>query len=224
MSLNANNVEFKGGDFVDQDPIEPGVYPARVVQVIDFGVQPQRAYKGQEKEPAQTIYVTYELVDEFMKDEEGNDIEDKPRWESEQFVLHNLRADRAKSTKRYLALDPKSDHDGDWTALVGTPCNVTIVNNPGQGKHEGKVFVNIGGVATMRDKDAKKLPELVNPSKVFDLSNPDMEVWEKLPEWMQDKIKSNLEYNASPLQAALGEEVVEEPMDDAEPGEGEAPW
>ena len=61
--------------FAPQANIEPGTYPGRLVQLIDFGLQPQRPYMGKDKPPAQEIGLTYELVDEFMKDDDGNDIE-----------------------------------------------------------------------------------------------------------------------------------------------------
>lgn len=77
--------------------------------------------EGEEKAPKYELYVTYELSDEFLHDEDGEDILDKPRWLSESFSLHNLDADMAKSTKRYLALDPNMEHDGDWAQIAGTP-------------------------------------------------------------------------------------------------------
>lgn len=203
MALNAKNAGNGGGNknFVAQANLEAGNYPARIVQIIDFGLQPQRPYQGKDKPPVQEIGLTYELLDEFMKDEDGNDLEDKPRWLSENMPLHNLRAENAKSTKRYLALDPKMVHDGDFTALIEAPCMVTVINNPGA---EGKVYDNVGGVSAMRPRDAANAAPLVNPAKVFVLDNPDMEVFGKMPKWLQDKIKGNLNFNGSPLQKALG--------------------
>lgn len=201
MALNANKVEFAGGGVrIVQANLEPGNYPARLVQVLDLGLQPQRAFKGDPKPPMQEIGLTYELVDTFMKDENGDDIEDKPRWVSEQIPLHNLKADLAKSTKRYNALDPSGEADGDFTRLLGTPCLVTIVNNPGK---DGKIYDNIGAIGPMRKKDADKCPELVNPAVFFDLDAPDMEVFRKLPKWLQEKIQGNLNFNGSALQKAL---------------------
>ena len=95
MALKAP--QGNGGNFVPQANIEPGTYPGRLVQVIDFGLQPQRPFKGQDKPPAYELGTTYELVDEFMKDENGEDIEDKPRWVSESFPFHSLAADKAKN-------------------------------------------------------------------------------------------------------------------------------
>ena len=210
MALNASKV--KGGG-VPQDKLEAGVYPCRLVQVLDMGLQTQRPYKGEPKQPAYEISLTYEFTDEFMKDEDGKDREDKPKWLSETMPLHNLNAERAKSTQRYLALDPTREFGGDFSQLLGTPCNVTVVINPGKGDNAGKVYENIGGLATMRAKDVDKLPELVNPTKLFDLDAPDMEVFNVLPDWVQEKIKGNLEFAGSPLAHLLGD-----PAKDGIPG------
>jgi len=198
--LNAKNKEYAGGDNFKKEVLGPGVYPGRLVQVIDMGVQEQRAFKGEAKPPTQELMVTYELADEFMKDEEGNELEDKPRWISESFPLHNLRSDLAKSTKRYYALDPECVYDGDWTKLVGMPVMITIVNDVGTGKNEGKVYENIASTSSMRKKEADKLPELKNPAKVFDQDNAETaEIMLTLPQWIQDKIKGGVEWEGSPM-------------------------
>jgi hypothetical protein len=201
MGLNAKKPNNNGNkQFAPQKNIAPGTYPARLVQLIDLGVQPQRAYMGKDKPPCQEIMLTYEMVDEYMKDEKGADIEDKPRWVSESLPFFGLHADKAKSTQRYLAFDPNQDYDGDFTRAVGSPINLTIINNPGK---EGKVYDNVASLSPMRPKDAANCPELKNPTKVFDLENPDMEVFNSLPEWIQEKIKNNLNFQGSPLQKAL---------------------
>lgn len=207
MGINSKKVAgATGGNRVAQPNIEPGVYPARLVQIIDLGVQPQKAYQGKEKAPIQEIMLTYELVDEFMKDEDGNDVDDKPRWVGENFPLHNLKADLAKSTKRYLAFDPNEAYDGDWGKAIGQPINVTIVQN----KVGDKVYDNVANIAAMRPKDAAQCPELVNPTKVFDLDEPDMEVFEGLPQWIRDKIAGNLNFKGSPLEAAMEKQPKED--------------
>lgn len=193
-----------GKKYVAQPNIDPGVYPARIVQVIDMGLQPQRPFKGAEKKPAYEIGFTYELVDTFVVDEDGNEQEDKPRWISEVLPLHPLVADKAKSTQRYTALDPEGVLEGDFSKLADIPCNVTIVNN----KSGDKVYDNIASIAAMRPRDAAKCPELVNPVKVFSLDDPDLEVFNKLPNWIQDKIKSNLNYKGSKLEKLLGGKPV----------------
>lgn len=204
MALNAKKVGGgEGKKFAPQDNIQAGNYPFRLVQIIDYGVQAQKEGNYGPKPPIQMIGLTVELVDEFMKDEEGNDILDKPRWVSEVIPLYNLKAERAKSTQRYEALDPQHVHDGDWTKLIGAAGNVTIVNN----KKGDKVYDNIASFSPMRPRDAAACPDLVNPPKVFVLDEPDLEVFNSFPEWIREKIKGNLNYEGSTLQKLLSNET-----------------
>lgn len=199
MTLKTNEVPSSGKA---PDPIEPGTYPGRLVQVIDLGLQPQ-TYNNETKEPKIEIMTTYELSDEFMKDENGDDVEDKPRWVNESFTLNSLNSDRAKSTARYYALDPDAKFDGDWSKLLGTPASITIVQNAGKGKNKGRVYNNISSVSTMRARDAQRLPELKNEAKFFDQDDPDVEVFLSFPTFIQDKIKAGLNFDGSKLDDLL---------------------
>lgn len=221
MALNANNIKATNPDRVEQPLIDAATYPARIVQILDLGLQAQRPYKGQDKPPAQEISITYELVDVFCIDKDGKELEDKPRWISETLPLYSLTQDKAKSTQRYTAADPTNKYGGDFSCLVNTPVNLVLVHN----KSGEKTYVNVAGISAMRQRDADKCPELVNPPKVFDLDNPDMEVFGSLPTWIQDKIKGNLKFNGSKLQAALeGKPVAkEEKKKEAPKKEEEAP-
>lgn len=198
--------ESNNSNFVKQPDLESGAYPGRVVQIIDFGLQPQRPYKKEEKPPAYEIGVTYELSDEFMVDEEGKEIEDKPRWVSETFPLRPLDADLATSTKRLAALDPEGVFEGDFGQTLETPVTITLVIN----KKGDKVYTNVGNVAPMRPRDAAKCPDLVNEPRFFDLDDPNLEVFNNLPKWIKEKIQSNLNYKGSKLEALLGDAPVED--------------
>lgn len=202
MSLNAKKAPKPqgGGNRVEQEPLEIGAVEGRVVGICDLGIQKQRPYKGQEKPPKHMVRLTYEICDEFMVDEDGNEMEDKPRWLSEEMPFSNLDVDLAKSTKRYKAIDPKDTCDGDFPSLISLPCMVVV----GQYENkEGKTVNDITDVTSITEKKAKKLPELVNEPQVFLLDDPDIDVFNKYPEWLQDKIKSNLEYEGSLLQQLL---------------------
>lgn len=201
MALNAKKVD--NGNRPKAEILDAGAYPARLVQVIDLGVQKQRPYKGEEKDPIQMVYTTYELADEFMKDEDGNDQEDKPRWVSEDFPFHNLEADRAKSTARYFALDPECDEDGDWETLLGNPVLINLTRTEGKGKNAGNFYNNVGGTSSMRKKEVDKLPPLKNSTKFFSTEEPDMEVFMALPKWLQDRIKEGVEFKGSKVEEAI---------------------
>ena len=201
MALNSKKIKSKGGNFVEQALLPVDNYPARVVQVIDLGLQDGGEWKGEKKPPVNKLSITYELVDSFMQDADGNDIEDKPRWVSEELNMFSPDADKAKCNQRYRAIDPELVYDYNWAELVGSPCYVMIAHK----ESKGKTYANVGIVTPyIVSKRNPELPDLVNPSKVFDLGEPDMEVFNALPEWLQDKIKDNLEYTGSPLEELLG--------------------
>ena len=61
----------------------------------------------------------------------------------------------------------------------------------------------IGGTSAPRAKDAAKYNELVNEPKVFSMDNPDVEVFESLPDFLKDIIKGGLEFEGSKLDRLL---------------------
>jgi len=205
MTLNVSKIPQQGGGKKFEDPaaLDPGTYPARVVNVIGLGLQLQQAFKGEPKPPAQKLMTTYEFVDEFLKDEGGEDDTSKPRWLSEDFPLFSLESDLATSTKRYLAIDPTKKFGGDWGQVAGQPCMVTLVQNAGKGKNEGRIFNNISSVQTMRLKEQGNCPELVNPPKVFDFYEPNLDVFLSLNSYVQGLIKEGLDFEGSKLQALI---------------------
>jgi len=192
MAMNARKVKNNSGPKAPL--IDEGAYPSRLQGVVDLGLQPQE-YAGETKTPKNELWTTYELSDEFMPDENGEPDESKPRWFSERFALNNLDSDLAKSTKRYYALDPNEEEEGDWAALIGRPVITTIVK---KGEYN-----NIGGTSTMRPKEAAKLPELVNAPRIFSMDEPDIDVFLSLPTFVQDWIKGGLEFEGSKLDELL---------------------
>ena len=209
MGLKAPVTENKS--FKAQEPLEPGTYSARVVQIIDMGLQPQREWMGKAKPPAQVINITYELSDEFMKDEDGNDIEDKPRWISEMITLRSLSSDKATSTLRYKVFDPDNVFGGDFSLCIGVPVMITIANN----QKDGRIYNNISAVGQMRERDVKRCPPLVNKGVFFDLDDPDVNVFNSFPQFIKDRITKNLNYNGSVLQKRLSEAPSKEEEEQA---------
>ena len=190
--------------FTPQDNLEPGSYPARVARVYGLGTHPQ-IYQGEAKPSKFLLTVVYELVDAFMTDEDGNELEDKPRWVMEKFPLNPLDSVKSKSTIRYLAIDPQAKLEGDWSKVIGMPVSVTIVNNAGK---DGRIFDNVGGTTAMRPRDAAKLPDLVNEGFFFDPSEPNIEYFNKIPKFVQDDIRSAIDFPGSKLEALLNGGVV----------------
>lgn len=213
MALSASKEQGSGKVF---KKLEAGSYPARLLGVIDLGLQNQRPFNGQVKPPVHQIMLTYELSDEFVEDENGNPQEEKPRQVSESFPLYSLTADRAKSTLRYNVLDPSNLHEGDFSQLIGTPISLTITLSP---MKEGRQYENVAGISPMRAKDRDALSDIVNAPFFFDLDSPDMTVFNALYPWQQKIVVSNLEYAGSALEKLVGAHetadvtVVSEPND-----------
>lgn len=211
MSFNAKTLPAAPSNKSPIAPLDAGSYPARLVQIVGLGIQPSRPYKGEEKPPRLTIRLTYEFLDEFMKDEEGDDVEDKPRWLSEELPFMSLKQDLAKSTKRYFALDPDDTSDGDWTKLIGAPCVVTIVQEVDKRPGVDKTYNKIANVSSMRPKEAAKAPDLKNPPLIWDFYSPDIEVFNNFPEWIQEKIKGAVDYEGSELEKLIGGKAATKP-------------
>lgn len=232
MALQAP--EFSAPKRTPQAALDPGNYPARVVRVIDLGLQPTTDYATKQPgKPTYMVNVTYELVDTFMVDEKGEEQLDKPRWIAEEFALKPLSLDLATSTKRMKAIDPKNELKGDWAATLGKPCLVATANYETK-KNPGVTRDKVTGLSAVRARDIANMPELQNDARFFDLSDPDIEFFNSLPSWIQDKIKGNLEYAGSKLETLLegGNPIkkveapkappVQEPVADDEPED--APW
>ena len=88
------------------------------------------------------------------------------------------------------------------------------------GKNAGKERNDIINVSPMTAKAAAKLPELVNPTKLFDFYEPDVEVFNTFPEWLQNKIKGAVDFPGSKLEVLLEDQPQEERTEEEEEASG----
>lgn len=177
--MNINNAKSPASD----RPVilaEEGVQLGVLVQVIDLGIQEQRPYKGQEKPPARELRITFELVND-VHDFDG---EEKPLLVSEKFKFSG--DDRSKCYKFLTGMDPAMKiSGGDWTKLLGKACQVQIVHNTNE--KTGRTYANIAGVSPLM----KGMPEpetTLNEQLWYNTEDHDQEVYDKLPEFLQDMI------------------------------------
>lgn len=200
-----------GGNRVEQAVLEVDNYPARVVQIIDEGLQTN---PFDDTKTNHMLRVTYELTTEFMKDKDGNDVEDKPRWISEEIniidlpvgmsvqeVYNDQYRGKSKMVIRAKALDPKGKHEFDFSAFLGMPCLVFVGEKAR--KKDGTKYNVVGSVSA--PVKGMAIAELINEPTLFILDEPDVEVFRSLPDFLQDVIKGNLEYRGSALEKALSD-------------------
>lgn len=199
MPLNMNQIPQSGSK--QREPIPAGTQMARLVQVIDLGLQSQRPYQGQEKRPAYEVRLTFEFPNARVE----VDGESRPMWKSK--VIKMSSHEKSTCRQWYEKLDPTGKYRGDWSQLLEAPIFALIVHEMGKGENAGKMFDKIADIQPpMQGID---VPPLENPATLFNLDSPDMEVFEEFPEWLKDKIKENLEFDNSKLHRMLNGEPIQ---------------
>ena len=182
MSLKISEIN-KPSKKTDYGRLEDGNHLARIVSVIDFGLQEQTDWQTKEKiDPKKVVMITYETPNETIeiKDKEGN-VETKPRWISKEYTLsfHEMAALR----KVVNALKPDIE---SLDELLNIPCMITVGST---------ATGNAKIVGVSKPMKGMEVPELFGDSFHFDFSDPNMELFNGLLKWQQEKVKSALDYN-----------------------------
>ena len=191
MALSAKS--FGTGKTKDQ-PTE-GTKMARLVGLLDLGHQPGFEYQGEQVKSNYKITFTFELPGSLTDD-------GRPHWVSTDVNVSDYVGDGiiSKMMKYVYALDPTgniSDNGKDLKKLIGLPCMVNI-------KHNKKGYAQIKDVVSA--PEGMPIPELANDPQIFSMDDPDMDLFNKLPEFVQNKMKSALDFEESGLYKALLEQ------------------
>ena len=180
MGLDISKYKAGGRDF---GRAEDGLYPARLTQVIELGVQPMEDYQtGEAKDPKPRAILTFELPTETI---EING-EDKPRWYGKEYTLssHEL----AGILKVMKALDASGATD--LTEMVGKACTVQLGTTiSGKAK-----IINVSPIMK-----GIAVPPLSKAPLVFDLDDPSLDVFKGFPDWVKEKITGALDFEGSVL-------------------------
>jgi len=160
----------------------------RLVQIIDLGTQ-TIVWKEEEKQQRK-IMLTFELPEEKYEFE-TKDWEKKSgvKLKSNQFTLSwNENAGLRKFIETRQGVQ---DLWSDWldvSVRLGKSGIGTIQHN----QYNGKTYDNLEAVAPLMKwmEDQKAVTEL----SYFDLDNYDAKLFDKLPQWIQDKIRLSPEY------------------------------
>lgn len=189
------SLKLKQGERSDFQPLPEGQYTARCYQVIDLGTQEtQRA--GESKLQAK-IMVTWEVLDD-PKMTDG-----RPFAISKQYTA-------SLDERSYLYKDLVSWRGKAFTAdellgfdisdLVGAYCQVQVIHN----EYNGNTYANINTIMGTKER-----PEAVNTDVIFDINNPDMEVFDNLPDWIKDKIRNSEEWQSKENNKVYGQEPLD---------------
>lgn len=194
---------------VDYGRVEDGAYPARIVQIIDFGKQIETDWKTGEplvyEDSGETIvkhkvWINFEFPDELI-DVDG---EQKPRWYGKEYTV----SAHEKSALYALlkAVDPKgvaTEGGRNVKGLLGLPAMVTI-GSTSSGK------AKVSGVSAV--PKGMQVGSLINQEVFFDLDEPDTQTFEGLPKWMKERITNGVDFGYTGLGKKMGSGATAKPV------------
>lgn len=162
-------------------PVEPGAYPAVCIGIIDLGEQ----YSEKFKSYSNKVQIVWELPTETIE----VDGKQEPRQLSKEFTIS---ASKKGNLRGFLSSwNSKSYSDEEFMELdlfdqIGRACQVNVVLN------ETGEYSNVeSAIPLMKGYPA---PQSSTPPIRWDMDNWNDEVFQSLPEWVQEKIKKSTQY------------------------------
>lgn len=161
--------------------VEPGVYIAVCVGVIDLGEQ----YSEKFKNYSNKVQFVWELPYETME----VDGKQMPKQLSKEFAIATKKNSNLRtfiSSWNSKAYTDEEFQEVELLDQIGKPCQLNVVlNDTGE-------YSNVDTVIPL----AKGSPAPQSSTKpiVWDMDRWDDEVFKTLPEWVQDKIKKSTQY------------------------------
>jgi hypothetical protein len=178
-----------------------GNHTARLLGIVDLGHQPGFIYEGKKIDSSWKYEFTYELVNTQMEDGRPFVVSEEVRnndWEDIKTAKRSTLVTRARAL---MGADYKDGMD-DLSKLLEKECAVTIEHKNGYANVKGQSAVGSLNVE-LKNIGVK---ELHNDPYTFSMDEPDMDLWEKFPEFKQNKIKNALNFNETALAKALAEQ------------------
>ena len=162
-------------------PVEAGVYMAVCIGFVDLGEQYSEKFKNYS---FKGMYI-WELPGETIE----IDGEQKPRQLSKEFAIS---ASNKSNLRKFIETwNSKSYSDEEFMEFdlfeqVGKPCQLNVVLN------ETKEYANVDNLMPI----PKGFPAPTTSTEFirWDMDAWDDAVFEKIPEWIQEKIKKSTEY------------------------------
>ncbi len=172
--------------------IPAGNYIARCYQMIEIGTVVE-FFQGEQK-TLKKVRIGWELPEELrvFKEENG----EQPLVISKEFTLsmHEKSALRA-ALKSWRGKDFTEDEakSFDITKLLGVGCMINIIHAPGV-QDPTKLYQQISGITGV--PKGVKVPAQINDSVLLSYDQFDEAVFNKLPDFIKDKMKTSVEYMA----------------------------
>ena len=208
MALNFAEKKSVKKDF---GRVEDGAYPARIVQIIDFGQQIETDWKTGEPKTYDDgnlmvkpkVWINFEFPDETIE----IDGVEKPRWYGKEYTVSTH--EKSALAALLKAVDPKgefADKGRNVPGLLGLPAMVTIGSTS-----SGKAKISaVSGVPK-----GMQVAGLTNEEAFLDLDSDDTDAFFELPSWMQKRIREGVGFDTTKLAKALAK-VEDKPKVDVD--------
>lgn len=183
-------------------PLAGGTYLGICIGIIDIGEQYNQNFKNY----ADKLMLLFEISGETV----NVDGEDKPRWLSREYTASlNEKAALYKHLVAWRSRDfteGELDTDGDGfdiESMLGQPCMLTVIVKDG----DNDAYNRIENIAAL----PKGVPAPTTEQELlaYDIDERDEEVFAKLPEWIQDKIKKSTQFAENPPEDDLEKKASE---------------
>lgn len=174
--------------------VPPGVYVARCYSLIDMGTQVSDGQYGAKEQ--HKIRIAFEI---FGDDDAGNpltvDVDGKqmPLTISKTYTLSlhekaGLRKDLAAWRGRDFTEEEAKAFD--VSKLINAYCMLNITTS----ENNGKTYTNIAGITPLPQALKNAKPEPVHSVVMFDLDQPDWEIFQNFHEKLQETIKKSPQF------------------------------
>lgn len=192
MAITASDT----GGGKDFKKVPPGCHFAICNMVVDMGVQAS-TYMGQAK-TQHKVYLRWEVPDERLSyEKDGKEIEGPCTIGATYTLSLSEKANLRKVLENWRGVPFTADElkGFDITNVAGKCCQIMVQHETGA---DGKTYANVTGVmGTSRDqKDRARNAKAENGVIVFSLEDGDDATFEKLPNWLKEKIQGRVKPQA----------------------------
>jgi len=175
--------------------VPSGIQVARSYSMIEIGTVTEE-FKGQQKE-LKKIRISWELPYKMRVFKEGEP--EKPMSISREFTLSMYEKAALRKFLESWRGKPYTEEAAkkvDVTKMLGCDCMITIIHKENK---SGKMYAAVDSIAPMMD--GMTCPPLINPIKVLSYDAFDWEIYNSLPEFLQNQMAATPEYGR--LQSAM---------------------
>lgn len=219
MSLKLSDAKVPGKKF-DRPLPAAKTQPARIVHVIDLGVQKRRAFQGKDKDPCRQIFINLELVNEKHVDEESGK---EYRLNVSPRRFNFINDEKSKLVQFVKSVDPENKCEGDLAKLVGLPTMVTVVHVKVQKDGEEATYANVGGIIPPPDEFPIK-PLFAEPV-FFNFDEPTEEALRAMPKFLHEIMAEAVNYKGSKTQALIEKIKADSgTTEQSSTSDDDAPW